>query len=140
MKTKKCKKCNKIKDISCFSFRNKQKETYQSECKACFKLRDKDRWTNNPKLLKKKRSQQKLIRVRNREFIDTYKKQNHCVDCGEEDIRVLDFDHIKNKEYNVSDMLTVSIEKLKIEISKCEVRCANCHRKRHYLKRKELYE
>jgi len=132
MKPKICTKCKKRKNINEFSFRNKSKGTYQSECKDCFKLRDKLRWNNNENLLKKKRTQQKVIRERNKQFLIDYKKSHPCIDCGEKDVVVLEFDHIRGKkEMNVSDMQTVSIKKLESEISKCEIRCANCHKRRH---------
>lgn len=69
---------------------------------------------------------------RNRKFIYNYLLQNPCVDCGEVDPRVLEFDHVEAKTANISELLcsVVSIEKLVNEISKCEVRCANCHRRK----------
>ena len=59
-------------------------------------------------------------------------KLNPCVDCGETDPRVLDFDHINNKKYNVSTLISkeYSWESILEEASKCEIRCANCHRKK----------
>jgi hypothetical protein len=61
------------------------------------------------------------------------------VDCGESDPIVLEFDHIRGKK--VGDVSTLagqafSWHKLSAEIAKCEVRCANCHRRRTYERRK----
>jgi hypothetical protein len=57
-----------------------------------------------------------------------------CVDCGEADIIVLDFDHVdrKTKCFTISGAIRtrVAIPKLKAEIAKCVVRCANCHRRK----------
>ena len=66
-----------------------------------------------------------------RKMMQFYQK-NPCVDCGESDPRVLDFDHINNKKHNVSTLLRkeYSWESILKEASKCEVRCANCHRKK----------
>lgn len=57
-------------------------------------------------------------------------KNNPCVDCGESDPRVLDFDHLNNKKHNVSTLLRkeYSWDSILEEARKCEVRCANCHR------------
>jgi len=58
---------------------------------------------------------------------------NHpCVDCGQDDPVVLEFDHLENKEAAVSNMISrrFSWQAIEREIRKCEVRCANCHRKR----------
>lgn len=73
----------------------------------------------------------KISRKRNREFIQIYLARSFCVDCGTRDVRVLEFDHvIGEKVSDVSVMVNhgVSLVKLKSEISKCAVRCANCHR------------
>jgi len=58
-----------------------------------------------------------------------------CVDCGESDVRVLDFDHRdpKAKHFSIGDALTrstLSVEMLVDEIALCDIRCANCHRKK----------
>lgn len=59
-----------------------------------------------------------------------------------DDIRVLEFDHTKDdKEYNVGDLIAkgASLDKLKLEIAKCEVVCANCHKIRTYTRRGDTY-
>lgn len=73
-----------------------------------------------------------LLKNRNRAYAAEYKATHPCVDCGNTDPRVLDFDHRNRAEklYSISFMLVrcFSIEMLKAEIAKCDVRCANCHR------------
>lgn len=72
-----------------------------------------------------------MAKARNRAFVSKYLKGNRCVDCGISDIRVLEFDHVRgDKTKNISDMVrdANSIAKIEEEISKCDVRCANCHR------------
>lgn len=63
-------------------------------------------------------------------------KQDHPCPCGEAHIAALDFHHLdpSQKEIRITDaaMRGWSIEKLKNEISKCIVLCANCHRKLHW--------
>ena len=58
------------------------------------------------------------------------KEASGCTDCGETNPIVLDFDHLKDKKYNVSRMIHdgFSWAAIKKEIAKCEVVCANCHR------------
>src|SRR3954453_11504127 len=55
-----------------------------------------------------------------------------CIDCAEADIRVLDFDHRGEKTGTVIRLARneVSLERLTAEIERCEIRCANCHRRR----------
>lgn len=62
-----------------------------------------------------------------------YLQTHPCVDCGENDPVVLDFDHLGDKTGAVSSLSRDHLwswEKLLSEIAKCEVVCANCHRRR----------
>ena len=67
---------------------------------------------------------------RNARFVRDYLLRHPCIDCGETDPIVLHFDHVRGKkEGNISKGVHTawSLEKLALEIEKCEVRCANCH-------------
>jgi len=58
-----------------------------------------------------------------------------CKNCGESDYRCLDFHHTdpSTKDAEVSELWRhASIITIRKEIEKCEVLCANCHRKLHY--------
>lgn len=55
------------------------------------------------------------------------------MDCGESDPIVLEFDHrpgeIKLFSIGENGRLGYGIETLKAEMAKCDIRCANCHRR-----------
>lgn len=71
------------------------------------------------------------IRERNKQYVQDYLSQHSCVDCGNDNPIVLDFDHITdNKLANVSRLATTttSLKRIQEEINKCEIRCSNCHR------------
>lgn len=57
-------------------------------------------------------------------------KSKPCADCGVQyPPCVMDLDHVRGKKDKcVGSMLTYSVERLRAEIAKCDVRCANCHR------------
>jgi hypothetical protein len=56
--------------------------------------------------------------------------RGRCVDCGEPDMLVLEFDHVGVKRAQISRMVfNVSLAALKREIAECEIRCCNCHRR-----------
>jgi hypothetical protein len=73
---------------------------------------------------------------------DAYQRRNNlyllelldrspCVDCGENDSVVLEFDHVDGKRADVTRLaMGCGLERLEREIARCEIRCANCHRLR----------
>ena len=76
-------------------------------------------------------------------WILEFKTTQGCLRCGENDPDCLDFDHIDptTKEYKIADMVHSSLSKEVImrEIDKCQVLCANCHRKKTAKDRREKY-
>ena len=57
--------------------------------------------------------------------------RNPCVDCGEGDPVVLEFDHLRDKRFSIGqELVRRSWRSILAEIEKCEVVCANCHRRR----------
>ena len=124
MKT--CGKCQVSKDFSNFRKSNRS-DGYQHWCTDCFREYDRNRYQTIDKERKNRNSSK--IKKERREFIQKIKIQSGCVDCGIKDHRVLDFDHVTNdKQFNISNKIFLSKQKLLEEIAKCEVRCANCHR------------
>ncbi len=79
---------------------------------------------------------QKRHRLKIRAKMFEFLSVNPCVDCGEKDPIVLEFDHCdpKSKFKLVSKMLSghYSWESVQKEMKKCEIRCANCHRRKTY--------
>jgi hypothetical protein len=80
--------------------------------------------------LARRRSQDELRRKK-REFVHLWKSQHGCEDCGEHNPVVLDFDHWEdNKEAPVWRLVrdNASWDRIRSEMEKCAVVCANCHR------------
>jgi hypothetical protein len=79
---------------------------------------------------------------RNRQWLDRYLQDKSCIDCGNENRVVFEFDHLDpaEKVWNVADLVRQSygLETIKSEIDKCEIVCANCHRIRTYQRRQAL--
>ena len=73
---------------------------------------------------------------RAKELIRTLKDQP-CSDCGNSyPYYVIDFDHIAGaKKFGLGKIKNNSIEGILNEIAKCDVVCANCHRKREWERR-----
>ena len=70
------------------------------------------------------------------EYVQHIKSQLRCADCGERHPATLQFHHpnSEDKEFNVADAVRngISLDRIKKEIDKCIVLCANCHAIRHY--------
>lgn len=71
--------------------------------------------------------------IKRRERLRDFKKTLCCVMCGESDYRCLDFHHknTNEKELTIGKATAYSWDRLMAEIKKCDVLCANCHRKVH---------
>jgi hypothetical protein len=79
------------------------------------------------------RARERGIAVRKEriEYLVEYFLEHPCVDCGETDPLVLEFDHREDKSFNISEGLRDrSWQSILDEIEKCDVVCANCHRRR----------
>lgn len=79
----------------------------------------------------------KKTQKRIRRFVHLIKVMNpFCVDCNiKYPFYVLDFDHRRGeKRFVLSKVYTTGINKVKEELRKCDIVCANCHRIRTFSK------
>ena len=117
-------------------FNWKYKFTKRScHCKNCSRIYVKQHYMNNRSYyLNKAKIRNKKIKDCVHKMIGNYLLVHPCVDCGESDLLVLEFDHIdrSTKLGEVAHIVKrkLSANKIMEEISKCEVRCANCHRRK----------
>jgi hypothetical protein len=126
-----CTKCKDDLPEGQFHWRNRAKQIRHSYCKTC-KTKYDGVHHNLPSSKRKYAVQFRARWQRKRDFVRTYLETHGCVDCHESDPVCLDFDHVRGKKaYNICDLVYNSyrLETLQKEIEKCEVRCANCHRK-----------
>jgi hypothetical protein len=129
-----CTGCGRTLIAEQFNWRDAARGVRHSRCRECTKQQSKKAYLANRgyyisynRRLKANRRQGHLQKVWN------YLIQHPCVDCGEADPVVLDFDHVGgNKTGNISYLLNTvaSWQRIEAEIGKCEVRCANCHRRK----------
>lgn len=130
--TKICTRCQEEKEFSEFRFRDKKKGTLQCWCKKCFSIYEKDKWKKSSTRRKSNIEKNKERRLRNKQFVFDYLADKSCEECGIDDWRVLEFDHLdrSKKSFGVSDCCSrcLSIKRIQQEISKCRILCANCHR------------
>jgi len=79
------------------------------------------------------RARKQALRWERATYLLEYFASHPCTDCGESDPVVLEFDHLdaETKLFNVGQALAYRRwQSILEEIEKCEVVCANCHRRR----------
>ena len=114
-----------------FNKNAKRKDGLQTFCRECSKIKSREYYSNKPDIHKRETKKNKLRYQRElQKFIFDYLLENHCANCGETNPVYLEFDHLRDKEACVSHAVSRvwSIKRVKKEIDKCQVLCANCHR------------
>lgn len=130
-----CTKCEKDLPEEEFHFKVKSEGKRKTICKTCTKKYRKLYYDDNREsAIAYSLESNKERMVRNQQFVWDYLKEKHCVNCGEKDPIVLQFDHIneKDKFKEISTLISekYGIETIKTEIEKCQILCANCHLKK----------
>lgn len=109
----------------------KSPDGLQYYCKSCKAKAYQDRKSES---IEKTQEARRRRVHRNRKMVYRYLLDNPCVSCGIGDPVVLEFDHRDNvsKDSDISKMVNngLSEKKIMAEIAKCDVRCANCHKRR----------
>jgi hypothetical protein len=131
MKT--CSRCKQLYPLDNFNKKKGTRDGLQSWCRDCNKARSRRYYAEH------RNEHKKIIRVRadrikierQRQYCE-YLSQHPCVDCGEDDIIVLEPDHLYDKERNLSEMIRSGVkwEKILNELEKCEIVCRNDHARR----------
>ena len=133
-KTKTCGRCGYRKGIEEFNFKNKSDGVRHSYCRDCGKAYTAAHYQRNRGYYNEKARRYSVkARAASRKQVIEYLKIHPCVDCGETDLYVLQFDHVRGKKArSISDMVRAGFSwgAIESEIAKCEVRCANCHARR----------
>ncbi len=131
---KTCTKCNVQKSLDLFSKRKKSKDGHSSWCRECFKVYWEKRYYQNHKHYRNSHNQSRnKIRKENARKVFEYLAEHPCINCGESDPIVLEFDHRDRVEKvgNVANLVNDgSWKRVMLEIQKCDVLCANCHRRK----------
>lgn len=128
-----CSRCKTKKPVDDFPVNRKKRDGRATYCSSCMKSYQADYYERTKARLNPVRGQQKRVhRAMLQEKIVEYLLDHPCVDCGETDVVVLQFDHLGDKIFNVGDAVSncASWETVLSEIDKCEVVCANDHIRR----------
>ena len=117
---KQCRYCKKEYPESYYgvALTTENKVYYRHKCKFCYQ------------------EAKSILRRKNGKWLNDYKEKVGCKHCGINDPRVLEFHHFNksNKDFSIgfAQANRFGIEKMKQEIKKCVILCANCHRITHW--------
>lgn len=129
-----CSKCGVGKPLEEFPRRADRSSGRGTICLACGRIYRRQHYLANvPYYVAKAHRGRAVLRGRNYERVFDHLRTHPCVDCGESDIRVLEFDHLDPalKTTEVSKLLGgASWSRVLLEMEKCAVRCGNCHRRK----------
>jgi hypothetical protein len=128
-----CSKCNIEKDEKEF---NRRFNGLQPYCRDCNRSKLKDYYrSNKAHAIAYSNKVKWRTRARALKFVmDFVEVAGGCKTCGEKDFRCIEFDHRDplTKKFAISKMVGAGygIKRIAAEIEKCDILCANCHKKR----------
>ena len=136
----KCYRCGNVKPAAEFAWRRRARNQRDSFCRPCRSAYKHEHYTANRQRYVDQAGVRKrrLFLERTTYLIDLF-ATHPCVDCGESDPVVLEFDHLDSKLFDIGAALSSRRwQDILDEIAKCEVVCANCHRRRTARRRGSL--
>jgi hypothetical protein len=121
-----CSRCGHDLPVELF---NRLGGGHQWWCRSCFAAYFRARGQlHRDQSRSAKQARQRELRA----YVLGFLREHPCVDCSERDPVVLEFDHVGQKTAAISALVsaTARVAVIDVEMAKCEVVCANCHRRR----------
>jgi hypothetical protein len=138
--SKTCGRCGEIKPADDFSWRRREKGQRDSLCRPCRSEYGKEHYAaNRQRYIDQAAAVKERVRRERTLLLLEFFESHPCVDCGEADPVVLEFDHLRDKAFNIGRAFSyLRWQTIVDEMEKCEVVCANCHRRRTARRRGSL--
>ncbi|MFJ4222664.1 hypothetical protein [Microbacterium sp. NPDC089695] len=129
---RRCSSCGTVKTRADFNRKRSRADGLQEVCRDCNRKSSRDYYRRNREHhLAVVRARTAAQRAAATDLVATHLREHPCTDCGNDDLRVLDFDHRPGEGKRDAVMAMVrngfSRAVLLAEIAKCDVRCRNCH-------------
>jgi len=123
-----------VKPITEFAWRRKRRNQRHNMCRPCHAAYHRAHYlANKRRYVEQANARKQALRLERTRYLFEYFLLNPCTDCGERDPVVLEFDHLDpaHKSFCIGQALSYRAwQSILAEIEKCEVVCANCHRRR----------
>lgn len=129
---RRCGRCGEEKAVDEFAWRRISKGQRDNYCRPCRAEYKQDHYAANRQRYIDAARHRKIELVAERiDYLVSFLREHPCADCGEADPVVLEFDHLRDKKFSVAQGLRDrEWQSVLDEMAKCEVVCANCHRRR----------
>jgi hypothetical protein len=129
---KRCCRCGQVKPVDDFAWRRKARDQRDTFCRPCRSAYGKEHYAaNRQRYIDQAAVVKKRLRLERTKLLVEYFESHPCTDCGEQDPVVLEFDHLRDKAFAIGPRIcSAGWAAILAEIEKCEVVCANCHRRR----------
>ena len=139
-KLRRCGRCERLKPVSEFNWRRKRRLQLDSLCRRCRSQYKREHYeANRQRYIDQARERKQALARERTTYLIAYFVSHPCVDCGETDPVVLEFDHLRDKLFDIGQSLPYrNWQTVLDEIAKCDVVCANCHLRRTAKRRGSL--
>jgi hypothetical protein len=129
---RRCGRCGETKSVDSFNWRRKGIGQRDNMCRPCRAEYHHEHYlANKAQYVANAAESKRRLRLARTQWLLEYFESHPCIDCGETDPVVLEFDHLRDKAFDVGQALPYrNWSSILAEIEKCEVVCANCHRRR----------
>ena len=129
---RRCGRCGGEKPVEEFAWRREAKGQRDNYCRPCRADYKQEHYAaNRQRYINAAQNRKREVIAERVGFLLEYFRDHPCLDCGETDPVVLEFDHLRDKEFGISSGLRDrNRQSVLDEIAKCDVVCANCHRRR----------
>lgn len=139
---KRCCTCKRDLSLQDFAKNKAKRDGVSPQCRACKSVAQ-AAWyvAHKDKHQHDVRRNAARYKQENTRWVVAFLREHPCVDCAEADPVVLEFDHVRGKKLfaiSVACAESYALATLQSEIAKCDVRCANCHRKKTAKERNTL--
>jgi hypothetical protein len=100
--SKTCGRCGEIKPADDFSWRRREKGQRDSLCRPCRSQYGKEHYAaNRQRYIDQAAAVKERVRRERTLLLLEFFESHLCVDCGEADPVVLEFDHLRDKAFNI---------------------------------------
>jgi hypothetical protein len=103
---RRCGRCGELKPVEEFAWRRKDKGQRHNYCRPCHAAYHHEHYlANRERYIAQARERQNALRLERTRYLLAYFADHPCVDCGEADPVVLEFDHLSDKQFTIGQVL-----------------------------------